>query len=189
MSTDTTLSPSDKQLVARILQKDEQAFLMLYKRHESYVRALVARNIQDRQVQDEVVQEVFIALIEALRAWRSADSRLTTFLYTIARNKSVDHIRRARARRLLYIPLSPKLIRGLHVLLDGQIEQAELAQRIERVMKTLPHDYALVLRLKYIELHAVKEIAQELKLSIKSVESLLFRARRAFATTYGRIVD
>jgi RNA polymerase sigma-70 factor (ECF subfamily) len=137
---------------------------------------------------DEVMQEVFVALIDALRAWRR-DARFTTFLYTIAQRKCIDHIRRIQAKRVLQCSLSPQVLRGLSVLIDGQIEQHELRAHIERIMKTLPHDYVLVLRLKYEDECSVKEIAQKLSMSVKSVESMLFRARRAFVTNYGRIVD
>ena len=60
----------------------------------------------------------------------------------------------------------------------------ELSKQIDRVYRALGSEYAKILRLKYEEEMSVKEIARKLKMSIKAVESKLFRARRAFQLTY-----
>jgi len=51
-------------------------------------------------------------------------------------------------------------------------------------MHELPHDYRLILRLKYIEEHSVQEISKQLAKTFKSTESLLYRARKAFIECY-----
>ncbi len=176
---------TDKQLINLILARDEHAFLELYRRHELYVRSLVRRHFADPVIVDDVTQEVFVALIDALRSWRE-QARFTTFLYTIVQRKCIDKIRRLRARRLFEQAISPTLLQTLHVVVDGEIEQHELQLRIEQVMSALPHDYVVVLRLKYEMDKSVKDIARELHVTVKSAESMLYRARRAFITHYGR---
>ena len=64
------------------------------------------------------------------------------------------------------------------------LDQKYLEKKIERILKDLPNDYALVIRLKYKEGYKVAEIARKIRLSTKATESLLFRARKAFIVTY-----
>ena len=73
------------------------------------------------------------------------------------------------------------------VFIDDQIEQKELAQKIEKVINLLPNDYHLILRLKYIDGRRVQEIARRLALTFKATESLLYRARQAFIKTYSTV--
>jgi DNA-directed RNA polymerase specialized sigma24 family protein len=70
------------------------------------------------------------------------------------------------------------------VLMDDEIERKELMNKISGVLDDLPHDYQVVLRLKYVEGEKVKTISEKLKLPFKATESLIFRARKAFVKLF-----
>ena len=68
--------------------------------------------------------------------------------------------------------------------MDEEIDQKEMAQKINHTLKKLPNDYELVLRLKYIEGERVQKIAEKLAIKFKAAESLIFRARKAFVKIF-----
>ncbi|MFN6992559.1 MAG: RNA polymerase sigma factor, partial [Fervidobacterium sp.] len=112
--------------------------------------------------------DVFLDFIESLRDFRGQCS-LKTFLFTIARNKVIDIIRKKKIKKILFSALSPHVVEGLKtIFLDEEIEKKELAAKIKKVFKKLPNDYQLVLRLKYVEGEKVKSIAHKLSLGFKA---------------------
>lgn len=178
------LPQSDKELIDRLLLQDERALHELFRLYEVPLSRFIARTISDKEEVDELVQEVFIDFIESLRSFRG-DSKIKTFLFSIARHKTIDYIRKKKIKKIVFSKLPPRFVEGLAtVLIDDDLDKKELQQKIENVFAQLPNDYQVILRLKYIENKKMKEIAAAFKLSFKAAESLLFRARKAFVTTY-----
>lgn len=178
------LPQEDKQLIERLLQKDDQALCDLFKRYELSLSRFIQRQISDPHEVEELTQDVFIDFIESLRSFRG-DSKIKTFLFSIARHKTIDYIRKKKIKKIVFSKLPQRFVESLAtVLIDDDLDKKELQQKIEHVFAKLPNDYQLVLRLKYIEDKKMKEIAAVFKLSYKAAESLLYRARRAFVITY-----
>ena len=80
---------------------DAAAFDTLYRRHRGRLYRFVARGIKERAVAEELYQEIWIRVIEA-RSRYTPQARFTTWLYTIAHNRMVDHW---RSRGLQEVPL------------------------------------------------------------------------------------
>ena len=136
---------------------------------------------------EELTQDSFLDFIEGLRNFRG-ESSLKTYLFSIARFKVIDHIKKKKIKKILFSALPKSVVENLaSVFIDDQIEQKELAQRIERVISSLPNDYHLILRLKYMDGRRVQEIARRFALTFKATESLLYRARQAFIKTYSAV--
>ena len=72
------------------------------------------------------------------------------------------------------------------VFIDEAIDRQELKDKISKMISSLPNDYQVILRLKYIEGVKIKEIAGRLKMNFKATESLLFRARKSFIKIYNK---
>lgn len=174
----------EKQLVERIIQKDRRALLAVYKTYKKSILFFVRRQINDSARAEEIVQDVFYDFIEHIRDFRG-ESSIKTFLFSIARHKVIDEIRKKKIKKVLFSALPTYVVEGLErVFIDDEVEKHELAERIERAFKKLPNDYELVLRLKYVEGSRVNAIARRLRMSFKATESLLYRARRAFIKKY-----
>ena len=84
----------DEQLMLAYRSGDAGAFETLYTRHRARLFRFVLRSIKSRAIAEELYQEIWMRVIEA-RATYTATARFTTWLYTIARNRMVDHWRRA----------------------------------------------------------------------------------------------
>jgi RNA polymerase sigma-70 factor (ECF subfamily) len=97
-------SPDDAALVREVATGSEDALAALYDRHADGVHSAAARLTDDRQVAEEVVQETFLALWNRAERFDPAIGSLAAWLYTIARNRTVDRLR-AAGRRPRLIPL------------------------------------------------------------------------------------
>lgn len=170
----------EKEIIAGILKRDEKILLSFYKAHHQPVFRFIFRQIGKEDVAEEMAQDVFIDFIEGLRDFRG-DSSLKTYLFSIARFKIIDYIKKKKLKKILFSALPPNIVDNIvSVLVDDEIERSDLANRIDRILNRLPNDYRIVIRLKYMDGRKVKEIANQLMLSFKATESLLFRARQAF---------
>lgn len=175
---------TDAILVKKLIAHDEQALFSLYKKYRTPVYSFIYKKVNDKQLADELTQDIFINVIESLRDFRYQCS-LKTFIFTIARNKAIDYMRRKKIKRVLFSALPTFVVEGLaSVVMDDELEKKELQQKIESTLQKLPHEYQIILRLKYMENKSVDHIAEKLVKTFKSTESLLFRARKAFMKTY-----
>src|SRR3990167_10237033 len=174
----------EKILVQRIILKDEKALLSVYRLYKKPIRNFIYRKIKDYHAAEEIAQDVFIDFIEALRDFRFQSS-LKTFLFSIARHKIVDQIRKKKLKSILFSKLPSYIIESLKaVFIDEEIDKKELKEKISKIINSLPNDYQLILRLKYIEGVKIKEISEKLKMNFKATESLLFRARKSFIKVF-----
>lgn len=174
----------DRKIVEHIVNRDERAFLLFYKTHYKSLHHFVSKQIYDQAVAEELTHDIFMGFLESLRDFRFQSS-LKTFLFSIARNKVIDTIRKKKIKKLLFSALPSYFVEGLvKVFIDDELEKKELIDKMKKTFESLPHDYEVVLRLKYIEEKPVKDISEDLALSFKATESLLFRARKAFVKAF-----
>lgn len=175
---------ADRELVKGIIARDEKALEELLRTYRKPVYQFVLRQINDKNVAEELTQDVFIDFIEALRDFYFQSS-LKTYLFAITRNKIIDTIRKKKIKNIIFSSLPSYVVEGLKtVFIDDEIEKKELIDKIHSVFNRLPNEYQLVLRLKYIEGVRVKAIAQKMRLGFKATESLIFRARKAFVKVF-----
>lgn len=180
---DTMLPKNDKEMLKKLLTKNEEALRCFYTKHKAPLLKYLQRTL-DRQDAEEVLQDAFIAFVEGLRNFRG-ESSLRTYLYSIAKRKSIDKIRRKSFKRVLFSYFPDYVVESLaHVFLKDELDKRYLKHKIEKVLKDIPRDHARILRLKYMEDYSVAEIADETGISFKAAESLLFRARQSFINLY-----
>ncbi len=178
----------EQELIQKLLHKDAQALHVLYKMYYKELYRFVYSRISEKHLAEELSQDILIQFLESIRDFRHQCS-IKTFLFTIARNKVIDQIRKKKVKNIFFSHLPSFVVDSLAtVVMDDDLERKELQQKLEQTFNELPHDYQLVLRLKYIEDKSVKEISQELTKSFKSTESLIFRARKAFIEIYNNLI-
>ncbi|MFW5703608.1 MAG: RNA polymerase sigma factor [Patescibacteria group bacterium] len=183
MKTEMT-KQEQKHFVERIMKRDEAAFLEFVRAHEGTLYNYVYRQLRDKEKSEEIVQDAFVDFLEALRSFQFQSS-LKTYLFSIAKYKVIDVMRKKKIKRVIFSALPPHIVESLApVVIDDEIEQKELSSKIQKVLSMLPHDYQQILRLKYLDGVRVKEIADQLALPFKATESLLFRARKAFVKVF-----
>jgi len=93
--------PTDSELVARIAQGDERAFLMLYDRHAARVHSLTLRILSDPMLAEEATQDTFLKLWSRARLYLNERGSLILWLLTIARRTALDRLRLEGRRPML----------------------------------------------------------------------------------------
>ena len=87
------MEAGDEQLMLAYREGDAGAFEELYKRHKGALFRFVLRSIRDRAIAEELYQEIWMRAIEA-RGRYEVQAKFTTWLFTIAHNRLVDHWRK-----------------------------------------------------------------------------------------------
>jgi RNA polymerase sigma-70 factor (ECF subfamily) len=162
---------SEADLVARLRAGDEDAAHEFFDRYSARIRRFIANSLGGAADEaDDILQETFIALADALPFFRG-DSSLFTFACAIAHRKVLSFIR-TNARRA-------RLLRAAPITEDANPQPAGADREFSRALAELRPEYREVLLLKYVEEVGVAEIARILRLSEQAVESRLARARKA----------
>lgn len=163
---------------------DEEAFRALYDRTLPRVYGYLAHRSGDAVALD-LTQETYIAAAHAFHA-AAADVTLP-WLLAVARNKLVDHFRRAEREERRMVRL-----RGLtsrHPDEDWLVQEPPEVSNAGRALAALPAAQRAALVLHHIDDLPVREVAHLLGRSEEAVESLLARGRRAFRSHYEELSD
>ena len=140
--------------------------------------------VQDHGMAEDITQEVFITVYKSILSFNEKSS-LSTWIYRITVNKSLDHLR-AKSRLKRSGIFSQVIHKDSGELLHDnpdfvhpgiQLEHKEKAQHLFAAINTLPENQKAVFVLAHIEELPQKDIADVMGLSLKAVESLLQRAK------------
>lgn len=186
----------ERRLVRRLLHGDERAFNQFFDDHfPRLYRFALPRLGGDEAATEEVVSDALSKALAGIGQWRG-ESALFTWLCTICRREVADWMRR-NGRHVEHLVLTEDLpeVRAAVESLEAHGEQgpaavaqrAELGRLIQVALDALPPRYGNALEWKYIEGHPVRVIAQRLGISQEAAQSLLARARRAFADAYASL--
>ena len=172
----------DEQSQAGQRAGTEAAFSELYHAQATGVYNLCLRLLGSPEDAQDVTQEVFIKALRQLPHC-DADFRARPWLYRVAVNACYDQLRARKAHGPLE-PL-PDEVASPRI---GAIEQAELGQLLEQTLAGLSVRQRTVLLLKDVHGFSQAEIAATLSVSRGATERLLFRARKAFRSSYSALV-
>ncbi len=175
---------TDRELARRILTRDQRALLLFYKTYTPKLTTLISSRVGDARDGEEILQDTLFAFLESLRDYVGTAS-IRSFLYAICHHKIVDYYRRKKIKHLLFSQL-PSLESLISTLLtpEEELDKALLREKIRTVLGKLVPGYREVLILKYLENFSMAAIAEKLSVTVKSVESRLFRARKAFVELF-----
>ena len=173
----------DAQLVASAQDGDDEAFGKLVETYQRRVYALAFGILRQREDAWDVAQEAFVKAYKNLGRFKG-QSAFYTWLYRIAYNLSMDHLR-SRARRdsvaldenrVVEAAASEEAPKSSHP--GESADRRELAKVIQNAMTRLTDKHRAIIVLREIEGLSYEEMAQVLKISKGTVMSRLFHARR-----------
>lgn len=177
-----TPSQSEIVLMQRIARGDDQAFKCIVDQHSTMIFDLCYRYLGHRQDAEEVSQDVFIRLYKMAPKWQPR-AKLSTFLYRIAVNLSLNRIRDNKRRRWLSLDTLGEKDSCVFTASeaqrpDYQLEVKERAARVYKAISRLPEKQRTAIILRRYHEKSYLEIAEIMSCSVQSVESRLFRARQ-----------
>ena len=183
----------DKRLVKQLLAGDQRAFDRFFEDNFARLyRFTIIRLSDDPDGAREIVQIVLTRALQKLHTYR-AESALFTWLCAICRNEMNDWFaRQGRYREHIVLAEDFPEVRAVVESFQAPAEYSpersyqrhEAMRLIQVTLDNLPARYGNVLEWKYIEGHSINEIAERLNIGAEATQSLLARAKRAFAEVY-----
>jgi RNA polymerase sigma factor (sigma-70 family) len=179
----------DAALLARIADGDEGAIEVLYGRYGGSCFGLARRILDDAQLAEDVVQQVFVALWKGT-GFDPSRGAVSTWLLSMTHHKAVDSLRKESKRR--------KTVAGEQTLLElqatgpGPEDEAWSRMRAERTrdaLRLLPAEQREVLLLAYYGGYTQREIADLTGLPLGTVKSRTLAALRRLRGHLGGIAD
>jgi len=198
MQTHLTVSRQHSDLTDDILVRqahvgDQNAFEILVDRYSALLYHLISQLVRDKHLAYDVLQHVFIQLYRSLPTLEMGGRKggtLKAWLSQVARNRSIDELRRKRPILFSEIELFPDEdeYSPLTTALDSdlqpeeQIELQELRQQILEAIETLPSRYRAIVLLRYTDQLNFREIGQALSMPESTAKTYFSRARKHLRT-------
>ena len=191
----TAERPTDHQLVAAVRRGDDWAFERLYDRYQRRVAAYVYGMVLDYGRAEDITQDVFIS---ALRRMRETERPIAfkPWVYEIAKNACIDQFRRSRRGEEVSYDALEDIGAADYGRLASRSAAPEAAVDAKQQLSDLcgafgglseAHHRILVMR--ELEGLSYREIGERMGMSLASVESTLFRARRRLSEEYEELIS
>jgi RNA polymerase sigma-70 factor (ECF subfamily) len=160
-------SVTDAELLARVGERDREAFEILYGRYVRPVFGLALRRLGDRGHAEDAVQEAFAAIWRSASTYRPERGAAGGWLYTVARNAIVDRLRRNGPSTDAELPELASYERGP----AEQAENSDVAWRVHRALEELQPREREVIELAYWSGLSQSEVAEFLHLPLGTVKT------------------
>ncbi len=184
---------ADEALVERASTGDRSAFETLVRRHQRGLVHYLFRLTGSRDIATDLAQEVFIRVFQSLDAF-DPKYRFTTWLYRIASNCAIDHLRRKHPRTYPLSQVAPDddaepALPGNQPSPLDVLRLRELESRLEEAIRRLPRGYRQLIELRHRRHCRYDEIARITRLPIGTVKNRLFRAREILRRGLADLLD
>jgi RNA polymerase sigma-70 factor, ECF subfamily len=174
----------DRQIIDQILHHDRRTLHYFYHTYTPKLAGFIRSKIDNSNDAEEILQDTLISFIEAARDW-SGKSNIQTYIFSICNHKIVDYYRRKKIKQIVFsqIPQLETIVAPFFTPED-ELEAKILRERINRTLNSILPHYKKMLLSKYMDNLSIAEIAQKFTGSVKSIESKLGRAKKAFVKVF-----
>lgn len=185
-------SVDDAELARLAAAGEEDAFRELVLRYERPVYGFLLRLVRVRELAEDLAQETFVKAWGALARY-DGQHRMASWLFKIAHNAAVDHLRRKGLATVSLTPPDDGEGMGYGATLadpaaetpEHAAERSELAVALEAALASLRPEYREVMVLRFQEGLAYEEIAGVTGLPMGTVKTHIHRARKEMAARLG----
>lgn len=177
---------SETEIIDKLKQGNEAAFKELVDNYRQMVVNTCFGLLHDTHDAEDVAQDVFIEVFRSVENFR-ADAKISTWLYRIAVNRSLNFIRDNKKRKWFqsFDDVVESKKETLHPLNyqssddpESEMENSQRAILLHGAIDSLPENQRVAFTLNKYEDLAYKEISDVMNLSVSSVESLIHRAKK-----------
>ena len=189
----------DQDVVRLAALGHEAAYRELIRRYERPVFSLIYRMVRDRELAEDLAQETFIKVLNAIDSYRP-EYKFSSWIFKIANNAAIDQLRR-RSLDTLSLDGSPhaesaeaieattlQVGDGRESQLD-EVANRELGAMIEEAIGQLRPEYRNCILLRHVEGRPYEEIAEMLDLPLGTVKTYIHRARNELRILLAAIRD
>ena len=173
----------DSELIYKLKNADEDGYRQLIQEYQEKIFNTSISLVKNADDADDLTQEVFIEIFNSIHKFRE-DSLLSTWIYRITVNKSLEHLRKLkRKKRIRILTWFNKENRELNQEAANFNHPGVLAENEEqsrilfRAIEKLPESQKVAFTLHKLEGLSYDQIAEVMQKTLSSVESLMHRAK------------
>jgi RNA polymerase sigma-70 factor (ECF subfamily) len=161
----------------RARQGDEAAFTELYQQYRPRILGYFRRRLADTEEANDLTAEVFLRMAGAIRDGKTWNISFSAWLFRIARNLLIDHVRATSRAQLTSLSdeLPCKRSNATQEAIEDHVDSAELREALGAIRP----EYATVLKLRYFQELSLADIGRRLGKSESAVKVANYRALRA----------
>lgn len=173
---------SDEKLMQLQIAGDQRAFEVLYDRYAySMLRFFLRMLGQDREKAQDFLQDLFVKVVDKSHLYRQ-ESRLRTWLYTIAANMCKNEYRRQNVRRIIIREQQPDQVFVAETAdVATSLDHERFRRRLLQVLATLGPSQQMTFLLRYQEGMSISEISDILNIAVGTAKSRLHNINRQLA--------
>lgn len=185
-SAQLALRDPDVRLMLQVRSDESGAFEALVERYQHRLVAIMTHLVSNAEEAEDLAQEVFLRVYRSRHKYRPR-SKFSTWLFTIANNLALNHLRARQRRPVQPLPVhesGPLGTRPEEQLVPDpgtgpmqRVQKKELAERIREALDNLNERQRMAVILNKFEDMGYAEIAEVMGLTTKAIKSLLSRAR------------
>jgi len=154
---------------------DKAAFAALFRHFAPKIKGYLIKIGTDRGQAEELTQEVMLTVWRKAATFDRKQASVATWLFTIARNRRIDAVRREKRPEL--DPSDPMLVPDEPMAADDRLDAIDREARVARALKALPKEQADLVHEAFYLAKSHSQIADETKIPLGTVKS---RLRLAF---------
>ncbi|MCP1335716.1 sigma-70 family RNA polymerase sigma factor [Futiania mangrovi] len=158
-------------MAAIAVDRDRGAFASLFRVMAPRIKAYLRRLGATDEVAEDLVQDVMLTVWRRAVQFDPAKASASTWIFTIARNRRIDVLRRERRPEI--DPEDPALVADAPPAADDALEAADMGERLHSAMQGLPEGQLSLLKLAYFEDLSHSQIAERMDLPLGTVKSRL----------------
>lgn len=181
---------NDAELVQQVLSGNGNAFRYLVVSHQRLVLHIVGRIVKQPEDVEDICQEVFIKVYRKIKKFRG-ESRLSTWIATIAYNTSISHVRgkKQKAELLAGDDDRSDLKLDYEYRIENSLEKEEAKAILLQLIEKLPVQYRTVLTLFHLEEFSYKEVEEITCMPEGTIKSYLSRARKLLKDKLEEVIE
>jgi RNA polymerase sigma-70 factor (ECF subfamily) len=166
---------------------EQEAFDELMREFQQGLIFFLHGYVRSAEAAEDLAEDTFVELLLHKGRFRGQSS-FKTYLYSVARHKAIDYLRREQRRPTVALDeIAERSDDGLNP--EEQFLAEERAETIARAIAHIPAEYREVLRLLYLERLRYDEIALVMHKNTKQIDNLAYRARNALRNSLGKEAD
>jgi len=179
---------NEKYLFEKLRLGDEAAFKVIYNKYVPRLYYFVHEYIPLKDIVENIIQDTLMTLW-VKKETLSADTNLSAYLFTVAKNNCLYKLRDLKYRKRLFDSSDPGELElkanmdALGSLDTSSLTFMEIEQIIKNTLEQLPPQCRVVFQLSRFEDKKYREIAEELNISVKAVEGHISKALKQFRTS------
>ena len=175
---------NEKEIIEQIKEGDHESFKELVEEYKEMVFKVCFGFVKNKEDAEDITQDVFFSVYKNIKSFKS-ESKVSTWLYRVAVNFSLNHIRKMKIQRM-FVKLGIKeddeekvfdVPAGKDYDADFKIVESEKKKIIAKILNELPSNQRIAFTLFNVEGFTYEKIAEIMNCSVPSVESKIHRAK------------